>query len=159
QIIPMGGIGSVFTREDYRHQRVASELMKLSLTTMERCGFEISLLFAERITFYNQFGWKEINRTFSAIPNAPDLETPRYEIAAFDRERDLPGVMALHREYSGRFDATAIRDQSEWLGNLQYAGNMPADPIGGCEEYFVLVRESGNIIAYARATRFHGIVM
>ncbi len=66
----MGGIGSVFTREDYRHKRVASGLMKLAVTTMEREGFEVSLLFAERITFYNQFGWKELTRNFSVLGNA-----------------------------------------------------------------------------------------
>jgi len=43
--VPMGGIGSVFTREDYRHKRVASGLMNLAVTTMERAGFEVSLLF------------------------------------------------------------------------------------------------------------------
>ena len=68
--IPMGGIGSVFTREDYRHQRVASGLMKLAVSTMGREGFEVSLLFAERLSFYNQFGWKELTRNFSVLANA-----------------------------------------------------------------------------------------
>ena len=60
--VPMGGIGSVFTREDYRHQRVASGLMNLAVTTMEREGFEVSLLFARTKTIKHQnvsiaWGW------------------------------------------------------------------------------------------------------
>jgi predicted N-acetyltransferase YhbS len=157
--IPMGGIGSVFTREDYRHKRVASGLMNLAVTTMEREGFEVSLLFAERLTFYNQFGWKELTRNFSVLANPAALRTPDFEIDAFDADRDLFAVLDLHAAYSGRFDATAIRTEADWLANLQFAGNMPADPVGGCEEHFVLARSGSEIAAYARATRFHGIAM
>jgi len=157
--IPMAGIGSVFTREDYRHKRVASGLMNLAVTTMEREGFDFSMLFAERLTFYNQFGWKELTRHFSILANAPALRTAAVDIDVFDVDRDLQDVMRLHREYSAGFDATALRNEAEWLANLQFAGNMPADPVGGCEEYFVLARSDSEIAAYARATRFHGIVM
>jgi len=157
--VPMGGIGSVFTREDYRHKRVASELMKLAVPTMERQGFEVSLLFAERLTFYNQFGWKELTRQFSVVPNASSMHTARFEIDSFDAARDLRDLMRLHREYSGRIDVTAIRDEAAWRANLSFAGNMPADPVGGCEEYFILARDEAEVAAYARATRFHGIPM
>jgi predicted N-acetyltransferase YhbS len=157
--VPMGGIGSVFTREEYRHQRVASGLMNLAVATMERAGFEVSLLFAERITFYNQFGWKEQTRHFSLLSNPTGLRTPRFVIAAFEADRDLPEVMRLHRQYSGRFDVTAVRDEADWRANLKFAGNTPADPVGGCEEHFVLARQGAEIAAYARATPFHGIPM
>jgi len=157
KIVPMGGIGSVFTREDYRHKRVASGLMNLAVATMEREGFEVSMLFAERITFYNQFGWKELTRNFSLLANPTGLRTPHFEIDVFDIERDLHDVMRLHREYSGRFDVTALRDEADWRANLKFAGNTPADPVGGCEEYFVLARNGVDIAAYARATRFHGV--
>ena len=36
QSVPMGGIGSVFTLDEYRHQRVASALMRLSVDTIIR---------------------------------------------------------------------------------------------------------------------------
>ncbi|HLX38725.1 MAG TPA: GNAT family N-acetyltransferase [Candidatus Binataceae bacterium] len=157
--VPMGGIGSVFTREDYRHQRVASELMRLSVSTMERESFEVSMLFAERLTFYNQFGWKELTRHFSILPNASSMRAARFEIDVFDAARDLRDVMRIHREYSGRFDVTAVRDEVAWRANLTFAGNMPADPVGGCEEYFIVARDGAGVVAYARATRFHGIPM
>ena len=162
--VPMGGIGSVFTREDYRHQRVASGLMSLAVSTMEHEAFEVSLLFAERITFYNQFGWKELTRNFSVLANAPRIHKSDFKIDVFEVNRDLRDVMRLHREYSGRFDVTVLRDESAWRANLLLAGNTPADPVGGCEEYFVIARSGSGqsdseVAAYARATRFHGIPM
>jgi hypothetical protein len=129
---------------------------------MQREGFEVSLLFAERLTFYNQFGWKEVTRNFTLLGNAAELRIPPFkelEIALFDRSRDLREVIAIHRGYSGRFNITAIRDEADWRANLEYAGNMPADPVGGCDEYFIVARVGSEIAAYARATRFHGIVM
>lgn len=160
QAVPMGGIGSVFTREDYRHQDIASRLMQLAVATMEHEGFEVSLLFAVRLTFYNRFGWKEVNRSFTVLPGAAGLKAPDdFEIDVFEPGRDLAEVMRIHREYSGRFNVTAVREERDWRANLTYAGNMPADPVGGCDEYFTLARRGGRIAAYARATRFHGIAM
>ncbi len=161
QRVPMGGIGSVFTREDYRHKGVASALMRLSVETMAREGFEVSLLFAERLTFYNQFGWREVGRRFSVLNHVAELggAANDVEIDAFDAARDLAEVMALYRAYSGRFNVTAVRDEACWRGNLCYAGNQPLHPGEGSEEYFALARRHGRIDAYARVTRFHGVTM
>jgi predicted N-acetyltransferase YhbS len=74
QSVPMGGIGSVFTLEEYRHKGVASALMRLAVETMTREGFEVSLLFAERLTFYNQFGWREIERELDSDAWASNLK-------------------------------------------------------------------------------------
>jgi predicted N-acetyltransferase YhbS len=158
---PMGGIGSVFTREDYRHRRVASELMRLAVATMERERFELSLLFAERLTFYNQFGWREVGRKFSVLAQAAQIAAPRdIEIDIFDAARDLEAIAVMHRNYSGRFNVTAVRDIDDWRANLIFAGNQPLHPGKGSEEYFVIARRSGGApIAYARITRFHGVAM
>jgi predicted N-acetyltransferase YhbS len=160
QAVAMGGIGSVFTREDYRHKRVASALMRLAVETMEREGFEVSLLFAERLTFYNQFGWREVERKFSVLPSARALDAPtRFEIAAFDAGRDLPAVAAIHRAYSGRLNVTAIRDEADWRANLIFAGNQPMHPGEGSKEYFIVARSAGRVAAYARVTNLGGLAM
>ena len=157
QATPMGGIGSVFTREDYRHQGVASALMRMAVDTLEREHFEVSLLFAERLTFYNQFGWREIGRKFSVLANAAALRTPgECEIDVFDPARDLDAIASIHRAYTGRFNITAVRDGADWLGNLTFAGNQPGE---GCEEYFTIARSRSGPAAYARVTRFHGVTM
>lgn len=158
--IPMGGIGSVFTREDYRHKRVASALMRLAVQTLEREGFEVSLLFAERLTFYNQFGWRETERKFGVLADAARLRTSvEIEIDAFDIARDLAEVAAIHRAYTGRFNVAVLRSESDWRANYSFAGNQPMHPGEGSEEYFVLARAAGKIRAYARAIRLYGVTM
>ena len=158
--VPMGGIGSVFTREDYRHKGVASELMRLSVETMAREGFDVSLLFAERLTFYNQFGWREVPRSFSVVTGAAGIPaSTSVTIEVFNPAHDLDSVAAIHRWYSGRFNVTAVRDDADWAGNLVYAGNQAEEPGAGSIEHFVLARHDGAIRAYARATRFHGVAM
>jgi len=160
QTVPMGGIGSVFTLEDYRHKGVASALMRLAVETMVREGFEVSLLFAERLTFYNQFGWREIDRKFSVLAGAAGLSAPdRFVIDSFESARDLAEITVIHRGYSGRLNVTAIRDEATWRANLKFAGNQPLHPGEGSEEYFVVCREGARIAAYARVTRFHGVSM
>jgi predicted N-acetyltransferase YhbS len=160
QSVPMGGIGSVFTLEEYRHKGVASALMRLSVDTMVREGFEVSLLFAERLTFYNQFGWREVERKFSILAAAGSLDVAdRFVVDSFEIERDLGEVAAIHRGYSGRFNVTAVRDDSAWRANLKFAGNQPLHPREGSEEYFVVCRDDRRIAAYARVTRFHGVSM
>jgi predicted N-acetyltransferase YhbS len=168
QAVPMGGIGSVFTREDYRHKGVASQLMRLAVETLIREQFEVSLLFAERLTFYNQFGWREVVRQLSILADASTLRVPssflpeRFVIDAFDEARDLETVAGIHRAYSGRFNVTNVRDLGSWRDNLKFAGNQPMRPGEGSKEYFVMCRDAGDagkIAAYARVVAFHGVSM
>ena len=157
---PMAGIGSVFTREDYRHKGVASALMRVAIDTMAREGFEVSLLFAERLSFYNQFGWREIVRKISILANAASLRTSTdFEIDVFNYQRDIADVVAIHHGYTGRLNVAAIRDENDWRANLIFAGNQPQHPGEGSAEYIVLARSQGRIFAYARVTRFHGVAM
>jgi predicted N-acetyltransferase YhbS len=160
QSVPMGGIGSVFTLEEYRHKGVASALMRLSVETMIGEGFEVSLLFAERLTFYNQFGWREVDRKFSILGAAAGLDVrDGFVVDSFETQRDLAEVAAIHRGYSGRFNVTAVRDDAAWRANLKFAGNQPLHPGEGSEEYFIVCRDGARIAAYARVTRFHGVSM
>ncbi|HEY2524991.1 MAG TPA: GNAT family N-acetyltransferase [Candidatus Binataceae bacterium] len=147
--VPLGGIGSVFTLESYRGRGLGSALMRFAVTTMQREGFEVSLLFAERLDFYARFGWRPVTRQFSALADTPAMRTSaEFRLARFDEARDQKEVVALHRAYSGRFDACALRDEAGWRGNLRYAGNPG--------EYFVVCRGLGGALAaYARAMTFH----
>lgn len=152
--VPMGGIGSVYTMEGHRSRGLGSALMRLAVATLEREGFEISLLFAERLDFYARFGWRSVTRQFSALADTRTMRTAAgFRLARFDQERDLQEVAALHRGYSGRFDGAVVRDLAGWRGNLRYAGNPG--------EYFVVCRRetSDEIAAYARAMMFYGFPM
>ncbi len=151
QTVPMGGIGSVYTREDWRRRGAASALMRLALDTLVREGFEVSLLFTDRLDFYATFGWRPVNRTFTAVmgaeqarasadPNAIDIFVPA---------RDLETVREIHAAYSGRRDACEIRDPARWRANLIYAGNP--------REHFVVAHDrAGAAAAYARAILMEG---
>jgi predicted N-acetyltransferase YhbS len=152
--VALGGVGSVFTIESHRGRGLGSALMRLAVTTMEREGFEVSMLFAERLDFYARFGWRPVTRQFSALADAQTMRAPAgFRLARFDEGHDLEAVAALHRSYSARFDGTVVRDTAGWRGNLHYAGN-PA-------EYFVVCRRerSDDLVAYARAILFHGFPM
>jgi predicted N-acetyltransferase YhbS len=155
---PMGGIGSVFTREDYRHKGVASDLMRLAIEAMEREGFEVSLLFAERLGFYNRFGWREVARKFTILTGAAGIRVDDdCEIDVFDAARDLSAIRAIHDAYTGRFNVAAIRDEEDWRGNLIFAANQPNRP--SSNEYFILARKDDAPVAYLRVSRFHGVAM
>ncbi|HVB83125.1 MAG TPA: GNAT family N-acetyltransferase [Candidatus Binataceae bacterium] len=152
--VPLGGIGSVYTIESRRGRGLASALMRLAVTTMEREGFEVSLLFAEHRDFYARFGWRPVTRQFSALADILAMPPAAgVRLARLDEERDLAQVAALHRDYSGRFDGTVVRDSAQWRGNLRYAGNPG--------EYFVVCRRDAadDLVAYARAMLFHGFPM
>ncbi|MFI5353061.1 MAG: GNAT family N-acetyltransferase [Candidatus Binatales bacterium] len=153
QAVATGGIGSVYTLADYRKRGLAAALMRLSVDTLEREGFELSLLFAERLEFYGSFGWSSATRIFSVLPNAAQLPASGdFAIEPFDPARDLAEVSSIYASYSGRFDSTVVRSESYWRGNLIYAGNP--------DEYFVVCRaRDGRIAAYARAIRFYGFPM
>jgi predicted N-acetyltransferase YhbS len=152
--VPLGGVGSVYTIESHRGRGLGSALMRLAVTTMEREGFEVSLLFAERLDFYARFGWRPVTRQFSALADTRAMRTAAgFRLARFEEAHDLREIAALHRDYSGRFDSTAIRNADGWRGNLRYAGNPG--------EYFVVCRRetSDEIVAYARAMLFHSFPM
>lgn len=152
--VPLGGVGSVYTMESYRSRGLGSALMRLAVTTMEREGFEVSMLFAERLDFYTRFGWRPVTRQFSALADTQTMRAVAgFRLARFEEARDFQEVAALHREYSGRFNGTAMRDAAGWRGNLQYAGNPG--------EYFVVCHRdtADGLAAYARAMPFHGFPM
>ena len=154
QQVRLGGVGSVYTLESCRSRGLGSALMRLAITTMEQEGFEVSLLFAERLEFYARFGWRPVTRQFSALADTSTIRIlDEWRLMHFDPAHDLEQIAALHRSYSGRFDGTVIRDDAAWRGNLAYAGNPG--------EYFVTCRRTGSdaIVAYARAILFHGFPM
>ncbi len=106
------------------------------------------------------FGWREVERKFSILAAAGSLDAPdRFVVDSFEIERDLGEIALIHGKYSGRFNVTAVRDDSAWRANLKFAGNQPLHPGEGSEEYFVVCRDGERIAAYARVTRFHGVSM
>lgn len=142
--VPMGGIGSVFTRPERRRGGLARRLLELALERMRARGLLVSLLFGdERI--YHELGWRawEAKALLAVREGAPAVQAEGVEMRAFDRARDLARVREIHARYSGRFDGPVVRDDRLWETSLRMAGNPR-------EEFLVALR-GGGIVAYARA--------
>jgi predicted N-acetyltransferase YhbS len=151
--VPMGGIGSVFTKPERRREGLARRLLELTLERMRERGIEVSLLFGdERV--YHELGWRAWQaRALLAVREAAPARPPAADarIRAFDRARDFGAVRAIHAEYSGRFDGPVVRDDRLWEASLRVAGNPG-------EEFLVAFRD-GAPVAYARAIVLHSFLV
>jgi GNAT superfamily N-acetyltransferase len=145
----VGGIGNVFTSESHRHRGVASRVLRRAVEVMEREGFDLSLLFASRLTFYAQFGWASHRRLLAALVPPSESRPAAPGIRAFDPRRDLDAVMAVHDEYSHARGGAVVRDRDYWWGQLRYAGNPG--------ETFLVTERGGRVAAYARVVDLYGI--
>jgi GNAT superfamily N-acetyltransferase len=160
-VVPTGGIGSVFTRVDRRGEGLAGGLLEAAALAMRRRGMEVSLLFTGRLSFYEQHGWGSWKMQRAVVRRSPrppgtaqgrvigaagDLDSAgACDIAAFDRERDLADVRALHAHYSSGRNGTVVRDDELWRASFLLAGNP--------DEQIRVVRRGDRVIAYLRVTR------
>lgn len=152
--VPVGGIGSVFTRPEARASGVASALLRRAQDVMRKRGLELSLLFASRHAFYARLGWELWPSQRQLLLRSDTTVRPDAARAGtrFVARRDLPEVMALHAEYSGRLAGTLVRDPASWRGSLRLAGNPGED--------FVVARDAaGELVAYARGVVLEGVYL
>lgn len=145
----VGGIGNVFTTPAYRHQGVASQVLRAAVAAMEREGFDLSLLFASRLTFYAQFGWASHRRLLAALVPPPAARPRAAGVRAFEPGCDLEAVMAIYDAYSLARGGAVVRDRAYWRGQLRYAGNP--------DETFLVAERGGAVAAYARVVDLYGI--
>lgn len=151
-VVPVGGIGSVFTTEKARGDGVSSALLEAATDAMRARGMPLSLLFASRHGFYGRLGWRLWPRPRplwlrGAATVAPDASR---RVERFDAEHDLDAVIALHAAYSAPLVGSVVRDRAYWEGQLHFAGNP--------EEDFLVARDaSGRIEAYARGCLLDGM--
>jgi len=138
-------------------------LLERSVEDMRARGMEISLLFAARIPFYEQLGWRSwpvrrdlLRRSAGATPPAGGsaLATRRAEksglvIERFAPARDLDAVVALHAEAAAGLAGVATRDAAAWRASLRLTGNPG-------EEFLVAgAGRDRELLAYARAIRLN----
>lgn len=157
--IPCGGLGTLFTAPDQRGKQLASRLLEAAVDDMIEQGMEISLLHAQRQDFFVARGWQSWKSERSVLRRVQDGSArPRdttpiraeIEVAPFDRERDLAAVKAIHSAYSASRSGTVVRDDDLWEASLCLAGN----PL----EEFLVARQQGATVAYARCTLLGGIL-
>ena len=146
--VRVGGIGNVFTTEAYRGKGVASQVLRRALEVMEAEGFELSLLFASRLTFYGQFGWGSHRRLMAGVTPPPSPRPAPAGVRPFDEQRDLATVMEIYEAYSRGRNGVVARDRTYWGGQLRYAGNPG--------ETFLLLERGGRAVAYVRFVDLYG---
>ena len=152
QAVATGGIGSVYTLADYRKRGIAAALMRLSVDTMEREGFELSLLFAERLDFYGSFGWSSVTRIFSVLPNAAQLPAgERFRDRAL-RSSARSGRSVRHLCLVQRPLRLDRRTRRKLLARQSAATREIR-----ANTSWSAARCDGRIAAYARAIRFYGL--
>jgi GNAT superfamily N-acetyltransferase len=153
QPVPCGGIGSVFTREEWRGKGVAGAVLERCAQAMTDRGMELSILFTARIPFYSRHGWRSwtCQRTVLRLadPDAVRDGPADVEVAPFDWERDFEAVRAIHSVYSAPRNGTVVRDPALWSASFRLAGNPR-------EEFLVALR-GGRPVAYARATLLYEV--
>ncbi len=132
RILPMGGVGSVFTRPDCRRSGLAGALLERMIEAMQERGMVLSYLLAERLKWYGEYGyrpwsrgWRTLHwadRSMSALPGA------RRYAPATDRD----GLERLWSVYAGGaagapLDGIVHRDAEGWRGSFALAGNPDED--------------------------------
>lgn len=149
--VPIGGIGSVFTRPEARSRGFASALLERARAEMTGRGLELGLLFASLHRFYGALGWVLWPRERPLWCRGEDTAAADATLRSerFDATRDLEDAFALHRAYSAAIPGTCVRDARFFRAQLDFAGNPDED--------FVLVRDTaGSLAAYARGALFEG---
>jgi GNAT superfamily N-acetyltransferase len=152
--VPVGGIGTVFTRPEARGGGVASALVERAIAEMQARGFELSLLFASRHAFYGRLGWQLWPRERALWLRGEPFPgpDPARRLDRFDPARDLDAAFALHDAYTGALEGTCVRDAAFFRAQLAFAGNP--------EEDFLLARNpDGSLVAYARAAALEGTLL
>ncbi|MCH7600262.1 MAG: GNAT family N-acetyltransferase [Myxococcales bacterium] len=161
--IPTGGLGTLFTAPEHRGKRLASMLIEAAVNAMIEQGMEISLLHAQNQDIFLARGWHSwtsdrsiLRRTGSGSvasdPKSTDSIPPSREVkfAPFDHARDLAAVKVIHSAYSASRSGTVVRDDEQWDASLCLAGN----PM----EEFLVARQNGAVVAYARCTLLGGVL-
>jgi len=145
-VVEVAAVANVFTAEDYRDRRLASQLIEKASEAMVENGFDLSLLFATRIPFYGRLGWQSHPRQLTFIEAANGQPAGDYAVRPF-AVGDLPSIASLYDDYNAHHDGTTVRDAAYWIGQLRYAGNP--------DEHFLVATEHDRIIAYVRGTTLY----
>ncbi len=156
EVLPMGGIGSVFTRPDARRRGVAGALLERAIAAMGESGMVLSYLLAERLRWYGQYGYRPWSRGWRTLrwPAGARAETPNAR--RYDAERDRSDVERLWRLYAegaGGAPLDGIVDRGapeDWRGSYQLAGTPEED---------IWIADGGtHATAYLRVADFNGLL-
>ena len=154
EALPMGGIGSVFTRPDTRRQGVAGALLERAIDAMRERGMLLSYLLAERLRWYGQYGYRPWSRGWRTLHWPDGARVEAANARRYGAARDRSDVERLWRVYAeggggAPLDGIVDRGSSEdWRGSYQLAGTP--------EEHIWMADGGPRAAAYLRVADFSG---
>ncbi len=155
EVLPMGGIGSVFTRPDARRRGVAGALLERAIDAMRERGMLFSYLLAERLRWYGQYGYRPWSRGWRTLHWPDGARAQAANARQYDAERDRGDVERLWRVYAegaGGAPLDGIVDRGspeDWRGSYQLAGTPEED---------IWIADGGpRATAYLRVADFNGL--
>ena len=154
RVLPMGGIGSVFTRPEQRRRGVAGALLERSIDAMRERGMVLSYLLAERLRWYGQYGYRPWSRGWRTL-HWPGVDGSLARGARrYDPVGDAGELERLWSVYAGGaagapLDGIVDRgSEADWQGSYRLAGTPEED---------IWIAEGGSHgAAYLRVADFNG---
>ena len=162
-VIPIGGIGNLYTEPSFRERGIATEVMDRACDAMRARGLELAVAFtgAPPATpeFFEKRGWfgwggqQTILRVDPDPPIRPTEDGDEIEIVPIGPgdDRALQSVKSIHVAYAASRSGTVVRDDALWQSCLQLT---PAP-----REEFLIARRGGLTVAYARASLVDDVLM
>lgn len=143
--VKVGGIGSVATRPDARHDGVATALLRDAIEQMRREGMQASFLFTGIPGFYERLGWRVVREPqftadaaeAAALPHA-GLWTVREML-----DGDLRAMVGIYRRAIAGSTGAIVRTARTWRDAQAWLD----EDAGGC---FVVGR-NGVVVGYVRS--------
>ncbi len=152
--LPMGGIGSVFTRPECRRRGVAGALLERAIDAMRDRGMVLSYLLAERLRWYGRYGYRPWSRGWRTlhwpgVEGSPAGGARPYDPAADEGELGrLWGVYAAGAAGAPLDGVVDRRSTADWQGSLRLAGTP--------EEDVWIAEDATGATAYLRVADFNG---
>ena len=147
--LALGGIGSVATHPEFERRGIATALLHRAGAEMRRRGTALSLLFSDRVAFYERLGWQQVTHPVWVLRWSEPTPDGRAGRVRELRETDLPALRSIYAEFNAGRPGTTLRDESYWRGQLAFAGNP--------EERVRVIEAGGTPVAYARRIDFAGL--
>ena len=141
--IGMGGIGNVATLPAERNKGYAAMVMRDAIGRIEELNLPISLLTTTINGYYENFGFKTVNRSIGTINMLDGHECPRVRV--FDRDCDLEKLTRLYDCYNKDSNGPIVRDAAYWNSQFEFCGEDPG--------LFFVYDDADGILAYVRAKK------
>ena len=147
EAVPVGGIGTVFTRPSHRRLGIAERVLEAAARDMTGRGMVLSLLSGTRARWYGRLGWTPWPGE-SALLSMDGATTVGGDGERFDARRHLETVVEIGNAYAQGRPGCLARNDGDWRSSLEVAGNPDED--------FWVGRSRGEVVAYLRGCDLGG---